>query len=60
MVNPSNFCNESNPRDFRVRYLKRKLEILFSIRDKVERRLSALNASIDTLNTQISKYESEN
>ena len=37
----------------RIRFHKRKLDVLKVIRDSMERRLSSLNASIETLESQI-------
>ena len=37
------------------RYQQRKLQMLIFIRDAIERRLAAINASITTLNSQIDK-----
>ncbi len=43
----------SNPKERRIRYQERKLEFLTYMRDSLERRLSAINASISTLQKQI-------
>ena len=37
------------------RFQKKRLNLLIFIRDGLERRLAAVNASIDTLNQQIDK-----
>ena len=51
-----------NAKDFtkvRINLLKRKLQFLYSIRDRLERRLSSINATIDTLKHQIENYENQ-
>lgn len=50
------FCNSgSNPDKRRQDYQHRKLEFLSLLRDSLERRLSSVNASIQTLNDQINR-----
>ena len=50
-------CNSSdyNSSDKKRRFQQRRLQMLIFIRDSIERRLSATNASIDKLNEQISR-----
>ncbi len=50
-------CNSSNmdSTERKKQFQTRKLKMLCFIRDGIERRLSAINASIDTLNEQIQR-----
>ncbi len=50
----TDFCGStSNPNERRKRYQSRKLEMLTFLKDSLERRLAAVNASINTLEVQI-------
>tara|TARA_Y100001968_G_C19180568_1_gene630179 strand:- start:311 stop:493 length:183 start_codon:yes stop_codon:yes gene_type:complete len=50
-------CNSSdyNSSDKKRRFQQRRLQMLIFIRDGIERRLAATNASIEKLNEQISR-----
>ncbi len=49
-------CNPSiAPEERRKTLQKRRLEVLLYLRDGVERKLAALNASIETLERQLSR-----
>ena len=48
---------DSNANKRRLYFNRKKLEMLTIYRDSIERRLSALNASIDTLSQQIKRDE---
>ena len=50
-----NCTNYLNNADRRVKIHKRKLEMLKFFRDTLERRISAVNASIETLQRQIER-----
>ncbi len=50
------FCSNYDTADKRRhKFHQRKLEMLKFYRDSIERRLASLNASIDTLETQINR-----
>ncbi|KGG12453.1 MULTISPECIES: hypothetical protein [Prochlorococcus] len=50
------FCSANDTKQKRRLFLhERKLEILIYYRDSLERRIAALNASIETLQMQISR-----
>ncbi len=53
----SDICNSSNydPIEARKRFQARKLRTLNYLRDRLERKLAALDASIETLKNQISR-----
>ncbi len=52
----SNFCIANDTATKRRQYIhKRKLEMMTFYRDSLERRISALNASIKTLEEQINR-----
>ena len=54
----SNFCATTvEPAERKKKFQNRKLRMLLFIRDGIERRLAAINASIDTLNQQIKRDE---
>ena len=52
---PNNKFNSERRKKIQIR----KMNILIFIRDGIERRLAAINASIDTLNNQIERDSSE-
>ena len=55
----SDLCGSStNSQERRRRYQSRKLEILNYIKDSLERRLAATNASISTLEKQMKSSDS--
>ena len=46
-----------SPNYYRSRIYKRKLSVLSFIKDSLERRISAVDAAIDTLNKQIDRED---
>ncbi len=55
----SEFCStNNNMKERRIRLQQKRLEFLILFRDSLERRLSATNASIKTLEEQISRNQS--
>lgn len=52
---PPFLCTSSSGSDWRQQHQKRKLEMLQFWRDGLERQLAAINASITTLEGQISR-----
>ena len=53
------FCSHACSGDWRRQHQTRKLEMLRFWRDGLERQLAALNASIQTLQTQIERDQNE-
>ncbi len=50
------FCNSSqSSEERRINFHKRKLQMLRLFRDSLERRMSSVNAAINTLETQIER-----
>ena len=56
---PPFLCTASSGSDWRQQHQKRKLEMLQFWRDGLERQLAAINASITTLEGQISRDSSQ-
>jgi len=56
---PPFLCTASSGSDWRQLHQKRKLEMLQFWRDGLERQLAAINASISTLEGQISRDSSQ-
>ena len=54
-MDPETCDNTPNLSNRKSRYQKRKLEFLNYIRDSLERRLAAIDASITTLEKQIAR-----
>tara|TARA_Y100001968_G_scaffold326149_1_gene368696 strand:+ start:784 stop:993 length:210 start_codon:yes stop_codon:yes gene_type:complete len=54
-MNSKSCLNPTTPEKRRQMFQKRKLELLVLFRDSLERRLAAVNASIDTLRSQMEK-----
>ena len=52
-MNSKSCLNSVTPEKRREMFQKRKLELLVLFRDSLERRLAAVNASIDTLKSQM-------
>tara|TARA_Y100001968_G_C19031912_1_gene560233 strand:- start:407 stop:583 length:177 start_codon:yes stop_codon:yes gene_type:complete len=55
MINKDSCSNSQTFQERRIKSQKRRLEVLKFIRDAIERRLSAINASIETLTNQIER-----
>ena len=53
MSNPRFCLNDTDWRETRKRYQKRKLNFMILMKEAQERRLSAINAAISTLENQI-------
>ncbi len=52
---PSSLCSATSCSDWRQQHQKRKLDMLRFWRDRLERQLAAVNASLATLEGQISR-----
>jgi len=59
MKNTSTCCQEVNWSKRRRKFQDRKLSLLTFIRDSYERKLAAVNASIEKLNEQMNYPETE-
>ncbi len=52
----ADFCSSNDtPQKRKENYQRKKLELLGFYRDSLERRIAAINASIETLRTQIDR-----
>ena len=49
------YCSSTNAKERKLKYHQRKLEMLLFFRDNLEQKLSSLNASINTLESQIER-----
>ena len=55
-MSSTSFCSSTESySQSRLKFKKRKLSVLLGLRDSLERRLSALDASISTLRSQIDR-----
>ncbi len=59
MKNSNSCSNRFNAKKKRVSFNTNRLEFLKFIRDTLERRIAAVNASIDTLKSQIERDSEE-